>query len=331
MQLAYEGPAFATQAQHPSGQHSFLELDVAAACGDVSVEQRGSALASWLHQERLRAGALVLRHTGIEAEAGFEAFVRAVTPELVDYDYASTPRTRLQGQVYTSTEYPAHQSIPLHNEMSYCASWPSVVWFCCTQPAAEGGETPLVDSREVYRRLSPALRERFERCQVLYTRTYNTGLDLTWQKAFNTDSRATVEAYCRRAGMSAEWRADGVLKTRQVCPAVQRHPVTGDWVWFNQAHLFHISGLEESVRSLLLEVVDADDLPRNAYYGDGSAIEADALAEVRALFAELKFAFPWQRGDVIMVDNMLVAHGRAPFRGPRRVLVAMARDVSQEK
>ena len=33
--------------------------------------------------------------------------------------------------------------------------------------------------------------------------------------------------------------------------------------------------------------------------------------------------FPWRRGDVLLLDNMLTAHGRRPFTGDRRVLVAM--------
>ena len=32
----------------------------------------------------------------------------------------------------------------------------------------------------------------------------------------------------------------------------------------------------------------------------------------------------WERGDVAVIDNMLASHGRTPFDGERRVLVAMA-------
>jgi hypothetical protein len=34
-------------------------------------------------------------------------------------------------------------------------------------------------------------------------------------------------------------------------------------------------------------------------------------------------SFPWQRGDILMLDNILAAHGRAPYEGPRKILVGM--------
>jgi alpha-ketoglutarate-dependent taurine dioxygenase len=95
-------------------------------------------------------------------------------------------------------------------------------------------------------------------------------------------------------------------------------------VWFNQAHLFHISSLPEDIRQSLAELYTEADLPRQAYYGDGAAIEVAALDEVRRAYRQASVTFPWKAGDVVLVDNLLVAHGRRPFSGPRRVLVAMA-------
>jgi alpha-ketoglutarate-dependent taurine dioxygenase len=197
--------------------------------------------------------------------------------------------------------------------------------------ASEGGATPLADSREVYRRIAPALRERFARKRVMYVRNYGNGLDLPWQEVFATSDRRAVESFCRRAGISWEWKDDGELRTRQVCQAVAVHPQTGATVWFNQAHLFHVSNLEPSVREGLLAVFEADELPRNAFYGDGTPIEPSALAEVREVYRELALEFAWQAGDVLLLDNMLVAHGRAPFRGARKVLVAMAEPYRAEQ
>jgi hypothetical protein len=96
-------------------------------------------------------------------------------------------------------------------------------------------------------------------------------------------------------------------------------------VWFNQAHLFHVSALGEDLREQLLGVVETEaELPRNVYYGDGTPIEDSILDEIRGAYDALMLRFPWQAGDILMLDNMLMSHGRAPFKGPRRVLVAMA-------
>jgi hypothetical protein len=94
--------------------------------------------------------------------------------------------------------------------------------------------------------------------------------------------------------------------------------------WFNQAHLFHVSSVEPAIRKILVAKFKEDGLPRNSYYGDGTPIEDSVLDEIRSAYAKTEVAFPWQRGDVIMIDNMLVSHGRRPFKGPRKTLVAMA-------
>src|SRR5262249_51434849 len=102
------------------------------------------------------------------------------------------------------------------------------------------------------------------------------------------------------------------------------HPRTGETVWFNHAHMFHVSNLDPAVRAALLAEFDDDELPRNAFYGDGSPIEDEVLAAIRETYREAAGAFPWERGDVLLLDNFLVSHGRQPFRGPRRIVVAMA-------
>jgi alpha-ketoglutarate-dependent taurine dioxygenase len=95
-------------------------------------------------------------------------------------------------------------------------------------------------------------------------------------------------------------------------------------VWFNQAHLFHISNLEHAVRESLERVFAPEDLPRNAFLGDGSPIPESALDNIRTAYRVTSVEFPWQARDLLLLDNMLTAHGRNPFTGQRRVAVAMA-------
>ena len=269
-------------------------------------------------------GGLLFRGFPIESVADFEAFVKMISPDLASYEFGSTPRSQVQNQIYTSTEYPPHQHIPLHNEQAYTTEWPMKIWFYCAQASLEGGYTPIADSREVYRHIPIRIRERFIEKGVMYVRNYGNGLDVPWNKVFNTMDRRTVEQYCRSAGIECEWKADGELRTRQVCQAVAVHPLSGETVWFNQAHLFHVSNLEPAVREALLSFVDEKDLPRQALYGDGTPIETAVLDEIRGVYQCHAVQFPWQKGDVLMLDNMLAAHGRTPFKGPRKILVTMS-------
>ena len=290
----------------------------------------GVSLSAWLTNNRelietrlLEHGGILFRNFTVSGPEEFEACVKSLSGELVEYTYRSTPRKRVAGNIYTSTEYPPDRAIPLHNEMSYSRSWPLKIWFFCVTPAEEGGETPIADSRQVFRRIPAPIRERFAARGVAYVRNYGYGLDLSWQEVFQTSDRTEVERICREAGIELQWRGDDRLTTRQVCQAIADHPKTGEPLWFNQAHLFHVSSLDPAARALL-EQLPEDELPRTACYGDGTSIEPSALEAIRAAYDETAIRFPWQQGDLLLLDNMLMAHGRRPFRGPRKVLAGMA-------
>lgn len=267
-------------------------------------------------------GGVLLRGFEVPSLEAFREFAAAFGHPLLNYEFGSTPRTAVGGGVYTSTEYPAHQPIPLHNEQAYTREWPMKLWLHCVTAASEGGETPIADSRAVYRRMPAAIRERFAP-GILYVRNYGD-FDVPWQKVFNTESRAEVEAFCRRAGIRWEWKPDGELRTSQLCQAIEVHPVSGETVWFNQAHLFHVSNLQPEVRESLEELLGIENVPRNTYFADGSPIPDAIFDEVRAVLDAETVSFRWQEGDVLMLDNMLAAHARAPFKGARKVVVAMA-------
>jgi alpha-ketoglutarate-dependent taurine dioxygenase len=277
------------------------------------------------HRERIQDclrsyGAVVL--TGLPPDLGlFSDVVRTVGGEPLTYSERSTPRSEVEPNIYTSTEYPPDQPIPMHNENSYSDRWPDTLFFVCRTPAESGGATPIADSRAVLGLLPPEVRERFAR-GVRYTRTFREGFGLSWQETFQTESRAEVEQYCREHGQQFTWTEDG-LRTGHRRPAWRTEPATGEEVWFNQANLFHVSALDEEVQEALLAVYAAEDLPRNAYFGDGEEIHPDDIAAVDAAYATASLALPWQAGNILIINNMLVAHGREAFTGGRQILVAM--------
>jgi hypothetical protein len=269
-------------------------------------------------------GAVLLRGFIVSEPAELEQICQVFVPELMAYSEASTPRTSLGGGVYTSTEYPADQYIAPHNEMAYASHWPRRIWFYCAHPPQLGGATPMVDCEALYEAMDPALRERFEHEGVLYVRNFGHGVDLSWQSVFGTDNPSTVEAICRANGIRIEWRTAGRLRTSQKGQAVLSHLNGKQKLWFNSAHMFHVSALPPSVRAALETTLGPDELPRNAFYGDGSPIDAEVIARIRASYRDLSLRFEWRRGDLLMLDNMRWAHGRDAFQGERKVWVTMA-------
>jgi alpha-ketoglutarate-dependent taurine dioxygenase len=162
----------------------------------------------------------------------------------------------------------------------------------------------------------------------MYVRNFGDGFGLPWQTVFRTEDRARVEEHCREVGIEVEWKEGDRLRTRAVRPAVSRHPRTGETVWFNHATFFHVTTLEEGVRRALLADFDPEDLPTNTFYGDGSPIEDEVLEHLREAYRRETVALAWRPGDIMLVDNMLAAHGRRPYAGPRRTLVAMGEPMS---
>ena len=251
----------------------------------------------------------------------------------MDYVDGNSPRTRLTSGVYTSTEYPQEYFISLHNELSYSHRWPGRLFFGCIVAPQANGETVIADSRALLGALPAEIVEEFTRRKVQYIRNLHGGggFGPSWQDTFETTDRTAVEDYFRSAGMTFEWRDNGGLRVSQVRPAVARHPKTGEPVWFNQADQFHPSTHPPAVYQSLLSIYrDEEDLPQNVRFGDDTPIDAGMLDEIRRTTRDLTVYFPWKEGDVLMVDNMLVSHGRAPFTGPRKILVSMCDAVSDE-
>ena len=269
------------------------------------------------------AGAVLLRGFADATVGTFEALVRRLFGEPLDYVERSSPRHSVAGNVFTSTDHPHDQRIYLHNEQSYNLRWPSVIAFHCVVEPTAGGATPLADCRRVHDRLPDALRARFAG-GYRYDRHFGGDLGLPWQEAFQTPLRSEVERYCRANAIEFTWHGDGALTTRQVRDAVRRHPRTGERVWFNHATFFHVSTLGAAVAARLIDLLGRDRLPNNTCFADGEEIDAATLETLRAAYEAETREFPWARGDVLLLDNMLVAHGRTPFTPPREIVVAMA-------
>lgn len=270
----------------------------------------------------LKHGALLFRGFNLGDVERFERFALTICSELFN-ENGEHPRQSLGNSVYTPVFYPPEQFLLWHNENSFNLRWPRKILFGCVEPASSGGETPVVDSRKVYEMIEPDIRERFESKGVMYVRNYGRGLGLDWTTVFRTTDPKEVEAQCEREGLECEWKDKDRLRTRCVRPAVVRHPQTGEPAWFTQAQHWHISCLDSSTRTAIQDLFDEPDWPRHCYYGDGSAIPDSEMESILGVYARLEQSFPWERGDVLVVDNLLMAHARKPFTGTRKLLVTM--------
>lgn len=289
----------------------------------------------WLRSSRDHVEAELLRHgalmlPGVLSDAdGLATLAGALGYRAASLAEESSPRSRVSGDVFTSTDYPAAYPIQLHCEYSYGARWPMRLLFGCLVAPESGGQTPVADMRAVLARMDPAVAARFRRSGVLYRRNFVAGVGVDWRTAFGTSSRAAVDRYCTANGIRAIWTGGDSLRTEQIGPAILRHPITGEEVWFNHAFFFNVQALEPaSLRDFMLGE-DPDTLSTNTFHGDGEPIDARTIEHLRAVIRDCTCRSDWRQGDVLLVDNMLMAHGRAPFTGARQVVVHMADAMSR--
>lgn len=283
-----------------------------------------------LLEEKLRThGAILFRGFGVTIPV-FEAFASTVCDGLYG-DYGDLPKEEAGEEIYQSTPYPADKTILFHNESSHLSRWPRKQFFHCVQAARERGETPIVDCRELYRRVPQDILQELVDKRLLYLRNFKEGLDVRWQDFFKTEDPAHVERLCEDSGIRCEWLEDGGLRLSQPATAAARHPLTGENIFFNQILLHHVSCLGDDLVDALRSLYPDDEMPRSVCYGDGSPIADDDVRRLLEAYWDCAVAFPWEEGDVLMLDNMLVAHARNPFVGPRKIVVAMGEMVSRHE
>ncbi|MDV9193279.1 TauD/TfdA family dioxygenase [Streptomyces sp. SR27] len=291
--------------------------------------------AAWLDSRRddvqaelHRSGAVLLRGLPVTDAADFARARDALIRERAGYKEKATPRTDFGEGVFSSTDLPAVQPIRLHNENSYTLDFPGVLLFGCVTAPAEGGATTVGDMREALRLLPPELAERFARAGWLLVRNYSELAGLPWYKTFATEDRSVAEAYCRENTVGYEWLDDDSMRTTQRRSAIVTHPVTGEKVWFNHFAFWNSRTLDEDVREVLLDTYGEDGLPFSTYLGDGTALTDAEVDTINDVYDRVTVRETWQRGDLMLVDNILCAHGREAYAGDRKILVAMGEPVA---
>lgn len=307
---------------------------------------------AWREEELHRTGAMLFRgFAAIRTAEDFAALAQRIAPEILDYAGGTTPRSLVTGKIVTSTDAPRHVVIGLHQEMSYLAPSPAfpdptpdkVMFFCATAPGG-GGQTPIADMRAVYRKLPRELIDRFEQKGglVLHRKLPTKkkyGFEVTWSTAFGTTDCVEMEMIAKQNGWSMSWsKDDGLEISHQPSPITLTHRVTREKVWFNQAHLLHKSvapwtsawlgpGLPQRLKARVLQPFIKGRFFYHSTHADGSEISLSDLECIRHTLAEEMVLFDWQRGDVLLIDNKLVSHGRQPYQPPRTIYAALLADV----
>jgi len=288
----------------------------------------------WLsaHRDDVRAvldvhGALVLAGLPVRSPEDFAAARDAFFVSRATYREKATPRSSFGNDVYSSTDFPARQTIRAHNENSYTLSFPGLLMFGCLTAPDDGGATPVTDVRRVLRQLPESLVSEFRQRGWALVRNYTEEVGLPWETAFGTEDKAEVAEYCAANLVGLEWLADGSLRTVQRRSAIIKNTRVGEEIWFNHLVFWSEWSLAAEVREMMVDEFGSDGLPFNTRFGDGEPVSQADIALIDDAYREATVRRSWQPGDLMIVDNLLAAHGREPFTGERKVVVAMGEAV----
>lgn len=287
----------------------------------------------------LKFGGLLFRNFPVQDESDFSLVIKSLnTGKFINYIGGDSPRTIIKEGIYTSTEAPPWFKIPLHNELSFVKYYPRHIYFYCHTAPQDRGQTIIADARKVYQSIDPEVRRIFIEKSVKYISRYYHKSQLmdfinklqpshkTWLQVFETEDKAKVEKLCRDNEFNFKWNQNDWIEISQIRPAVIKHPLTQENVWFNQAHLYDFSpkllGLWKYLGAKLLYCREHMRL-HEVFFGDNTKIPREYLYHVLDMLDANTIYFPWKKGDVLVLDNVLAMHGRAPFTGKRRVLTAM--------
>ncbi|OIJ87361.1 hypothetical protein BIV24_24865 [Streptomyces colonosanans] len=299
----------------PDGSHLVLEP------GSTPVLQlpHQELPAHALRQLLVRHGAILVRGLGLAAPADLAAVAHALkaTPMVEREGFAA--RDDFGQGVYSASRWPADEPMCMHHELSYANEVPGIALFGCLRAPQHGGATALADARQVLQALPAELVEPFERHGWLLERHYGE-VGLSWPEAFGTSDPETVSAYCRDHAVEHRWLPDGSLRTVQRRAAVVRHPALGERLWFNQVAFLNEFTMDVAVREYLISLYGPDALPFTTLYGDGTPVPEAVVQAINNEYAAATVSEPWQVGDVLVVDNLRMAHSRMAYQGERDIV-----------
>lgn len=287
-------------------------------------------LATWISEHKAtvdealsRAGTVLFRGFEITTPEDVDAVVEGYGEPGFTYadSLSNAVRVNLTPRIFTANEAPPDVSIFLHHEMAQTPLYPSKLFFSCMIAPQTGGATPICRSDIVFDQLkaeAPELVIQLRKHGVRYSNTMpaqddpNSGQGRSWRSTLSCDTRTDAEVRLKKLGYSYEWSAEDTLRvTSPALPAIMELS-DGCESFFNQL-IAAFRGWKDA----------RNDPTKSVTLGNGAPLDVKALGRAIEIADELSYDLHWQAGDVALLDNYRVMHGRRPYSGKRRVVAAL--------
>lgn len=249
-----------------------------------------------LHEESIvnlfkTEGVLLFRGFATNAEI-FTKFTNKFSKNFMDYTGGVFNRRVINGDSTLLSVNDFNHEIKLHGEMYYQKNIPLMLWFFCAHPASQDGETVVCDGKRFFEELSQSLKELFSQKKLKYRGHLSKE---TWKKQYKTDDLRVVEQVCKRNDVHIEINEDESIDIHYICSPI--HPSSsGEYMVF--------------INSLLPAKTMS---PNSVSFDDGSEIADEVMSELNEIAGKIAVEICWEKGDILMVDNTRIMHGRRAF------------------
>lgn len=246
---------------------------------------------------------LLFRGFDINAET-FKTFTERFSTNFVSYVGGAYSREMINGDktLLSVTGGKQKFGVPLHGEMYYRKQKPDIIWFYCVTPALKDGETTVCDGIQTYNELSDRTQKLFTTKRIKYIRTYPAE---AWQKIYQTDDVSLVEKICNDNDMQLQVNPDKSITTNYITSAVPESRCSNYKVFINNI----LPVVAQESQGSQVSIVR---------FEDDSKIPDEIISEIKTVTDQLTHLVSWQKGDILMVDNSRLMHGRKSFSDNQR-------------
>lgn len=265
------------------------------------------------------ARTLLREHGAVLLPGGFDyprylSFTEAFGAEFMPHRGGALGRQSIDEGAMVSTAPGGrnNQAMDMHGEMYYQGIRPDLLFFMCVCPPAADGETLVADGADVHDEIGRQIGCDFLARRITYHRRRSKEV---WTQVFGTSCRSELADYCAQNAIEFEFEHDEVLYTRY------SDRIAHDVLW---------GGRKAFVNNMLTWAFQALRRPREATvwitYEDGAALDRAELIEADRIVRAHTRPHAWSAGELLVLDNSRMLHGRNAFSDPaRHILLRMGR------
>ncbi|MEH2169912.1 MAG: TauD/TfdA family dioxygenase [Nostoc sp.] len=241
-------------------------------------------------------GILLFRGFNVNVDI-FKEFTNLLSIDFINYAGGAFSRRVINGDETLLSVNDFKSEIKLHGEMYYQQNIPLMLWFFCANPPLEDGETTVCDGKQFFHEISSSTKELFSKKKLKFTVRISQE---DWQKKYQTDDLNQLEEMCQKNNTLLTVNNDKSILLEYISPAIIPSRCGKYQVFINS----------------LLPTKQLS--PKILNFEDDSEIPEEVVSELNEIAEKITIEISWQKGDILMIDNTRILHGRRSFADDQR-------------